>query len=144
MILTVSLAFLGGVAAIFLVFVLGFRRGGESLLMLILAGVVINAFFAALISLMTYFADPNNTLQAIVFWLMGSFASATYDKLWLVLPVITLCSLLIFMLRFRINVLSLGEGDARALGMPVSMTRWTVLLCVILMTSATVAISYGE
>ncbi|WPU21392.1 iron ABC transporter permease [Cedecea neteri] len=141
MILTVSLAFLGGVAAIFLVFVLGFRRGGESLLMLILAGVVINAFFAALISLMTYFADPNNTLQAIVFWLMGSFASATYDKLWLVLPVITLCSLLIFMLRFRINVLSLGEGDARALGMPVSMTRWTVLLCVTLMTSATVAIS---
>ncbi|VEB98724.1 Probable ABC transporter permease protein HI_1471 [Cedecea lapagei] len=45
------------------------------------------------------------------------------------------------MLRFRINVLSLGEGDARALGMPVSITRWTVLLCVTLMTSATVAIS---
>ena len=58
--------------------------------MLILAGVIINAFFAALISLITYFADPNNTLQSIVFWLMGSFASASWPKLWLLLPVVTI------------------------------------------------------
>ncbi|GAB1439709.1 hypothetical protein MASR2M36_24860 [Providencia sp.] len=68
--ITISFAFIGGLLAIVLVFLLGFNRQGSQLLMLILAGVIINAFFAALISLITYFADPNNTLQTIVFWLM--------------------------------------------------------------------------
>ncbi|WP_319772649.1 iron chelate uptake ABC transporter family permease subunit, partial [Salmonella enterica] len=85
--------------------------------MLILAGVIINAFFAALISLITYFADPNNTLQTIVFWLMGSFATATYLKVSVLLPVVIIAGGIIFALRFRINVLSLGEENAQALGL---------------------------
>ncbi|MDX5199077.1 iron chelate uptake ABC transporter family permease subunit, partial [Salmonella enterica subsp. enterica serovar Weltevreden] len=93
------------------------NRHGSSLLMLILAGVIINAFFAALISLITYFADPNNTLQTIVFWLMGSFATATYLKVSVLLPVVIIAGGIIFALRFRINVLSLGEENAQALGL---------------------------
>ena len=139
--ITISFAFLGGLLAIILVFFLGLNRHGSSLLMLILAGVIINAFFAALISLITYFADPNNTLQTIVFWLMGSFASASYLKLGIILPVVLLCIMVIFALRFRINVLSLGEDNAQALGMRITGTRWAVLLSVTLITSATVAVS---
>lgn len=139
--ITITFAFLGGLLAIILVFFLGLNRQGSSLLMLILAGVIINAFFAALISLITYFADPNNTLQTIVFWLMGSFASASYLKLGIILPVVLACIMVIFALRFRINVLSLGEENAQALGMKVTATRWAVLLSVTLITSATVAVS---
>ncbi|WP_047679022.1 MULTISPECIES: iron ABC transporter permease [Xenorhabdus] len=141
MLITISFAFIGGFIAIMLVFMLGSNRYGSRLLMLILAGVIINAFFSALISLITCFADPNNTLQSIIFWLMGSFASATYFKLWILLPVILIAVSLIFALRFRINVLSLGEENAQALGMSVTPTRWLILLCVTLITSATVAIS---
>ncbi|HGN1704255.1 TPA: FecCD family ABC transporter permease [Providencia rettgeri] len=139
--ITISFAFIGGLLAIVLVFLLGFNRQGSQLLMLILAGVIINAFFAALISLITYFADPNNTLQTIVFWLMGSFASASYLKLAILLPVVAISILIIFALRFRINVLSLGEENALALGMKVNPTRWAVLFSVTLITSATVAVS---
>lgn len=139
--ITISFAFLGGLLAIVLVFLLGLNRHGSSLLMLILAGVIINAFFAALISLITYFADPNNTLQTIVFWLMGSFATATYLKVSVLLPVVIIAGGIIFALRFRINVLSLGEENAQALGLPVTATRWTILVCVTLITSATVAVS---
>ncbi|ENG4187210.1 iron ABC transporter permease [Providencia rettgeri] len=139
--ITISFAFVGGLLAIVLVFLLGLNRQGSQLLMLILAGVIINAFFAALISLITYFADPNNTLQTIVFWLMGSFASASYLKLSIIFPVVLVAVLVIFALRFRINVLSLGEENAQALGMKINRTRWAVLLCVALITSATVAVS---
>lgn len=139
--ITITFAFIGGLVAIILVFLLGLNRQGSQLLMLILAGVIINAFFAALISLITYFADPNNTLQTIVFWLMGSFASASYLKLYIVLPVVVVSMAVIFALRFRINVLSLGEENAQALGMRVNGTRWAVLLSVTLITSATVAVS---
>lgn len=139
--ITITFAFIGGLVAIILVFLLGLNRQGSQLLMLILAGVIINAFFAALISLITYFADPNNTLQTIVFWLMGSFASASYLKLYIVLPVVVISMAVIFALRFRINVLSLGEENAQALGMRVNGTRWAVLLSVTLITSATVAVS---
>ncbi|MDR2227448.1 MAG: iron ABC transporter permease [Providencia sp.] len=141
LLITISFAFIGGLAAIIFVFLLGLNRQGSQLLMLILAGVIINAFFAALISLITYFADPNNTLQTIVFWLMGSFASASYLKLSIVFPVVLASVLVIFALRFRINVLSLGEENAQALGMKINRTRWAVLLSVTLITSATVAVS---
>lgn len=141
LLITISFAFIGGLVAIIFVFLLGLNRQGSQLLMLILAGVIINAFFAALISLITYFADPNNTLQTIVFWLMGSFASASYLKLSIVLPVVLVSVLIIFALRFRINVLSLGEENALALGMKINRTRWAVLLSVTLITSATVAVS---
>ncbi|OCG23655.1 ABC transporter permease [Gilliamella sp. wkB108] len=142
MIITVTWAFIGGIIAILLVFFLAFQKQtGQGLLILILAGVVVNAFFAALISLITYFADPNNTLPTIVFWLMGSFSTASYTKLWIVLPTVMIGSSIIIGYRFRINALSLGEEQTQALGLSTTQTRWIILSSVTLITSATVAIS---
>lgn len=142
MFITVTCAFIGGIVAILLVFFLAFQKAsGQGLLVLILAGVVVNAFFAALISLITYFADPNNTLPTIVFWLMGSFSTASYTKLWIVLPTLAIGSSVIIAYRFRINALSLGEEQTQALGLSTTTTRWIILGCVTLITSATVAVS---
>ncbi len=138
---TLSLAFAGGLAAVAIVYVLGRYERRTTMLMLILAGVVTSAFFAALISLATYFADPNDTLPAIVFWLMGSFATASYIKLVSVIGPIVLGMGLLFALRFRINVLSLGDEQARALGIAVEPLRWVLLACVTLVVSASVAVS---
>lgn len=139
--LLMSAAFLGGLVAVVLVYTLGRVNGQTTMLMLVLAGVVTSAFFAAMISLVTYFADPNDRLPAIVFWLMGSFSTATYMKLAAILIPVCIGSGLLLALRFRINVLSLGDEQARAQGIAVEPLRWVLLLCVTVVVSASVAVS---
>lgn len=134
-------AFAGGMVAITAVYLLS-RVGGKSqVLVLVLAGVVTAAFFGSLLSLLTYFADPNETLPAIVFWLMGSFATASYTKLASVIVPIALGMGVLFLLRFRINVLSMGDEHAASLGIAVERVRWALLVCVALIVSSGVAIS---
>lgn len=138
---TLGLAFAGGLLAVAIVYLLGRSQGRTTILMLVLAGVVTSAFFSALISLATYFADPNDSLPAIVFWLMGSFATASYVKLAAAaLPILAGMGLL-YALRFRINVLSLGDEQASAMGIAVEPLRWLLLGCATLVVSASVAVS---
>jgi iron complex transport system permease protein len=134
-----SMAFACGLSALFLVVVMSRRAGRSSILMLVLSGVVISALFSALVSLATYFADPNDTLPAIVFWLMGSFASATPGRAFYMLPIISLFAVPLLLMRFRINILSLGDEEAQALGLKVEPTRWLALACVTGITAASVA-----
>ncbi|HRL21388.1 MAG TPA: iron ABC transporter permease [Alcaligenes sp.] len=138
---TLGLAFAGGLLAVAVVYLLGRSKGRTTILMLVLAGIVTSAFFSALISLATYFADPNDSLPAIVFWLMGSFATASYIKLAsAALPILAGMGLLMA-LRFRINILSLGDEQASALGIAVEPLRWLLLICTTLVVSASVAVS---
>ncbi|MEZ5864850.1 MAG: iron ABC transporter permease, partial [Geminicoccaceae bacterium] len=133
---TVGFAFVFGLLAILIVYLLSRMESQAPILLLVLAGVVTSAFFSALISLVKYVADPDNKLPAIVYWLMGSLASIGWvDVLILALPV-TLGGLLIWGLRFRINVLSFGDEDARALGVHVERTRWMILVAVALISAA--------
>lgn len=134
-----SMAFFAGLGALLLVVVMSRSAGRSSVLMLVLSGVVVAALFSALVSLATYFADPNDTLPAIVFWLMGSFASATPERALYMLPVIAIFAAPLLMMRFRINVLSLGDEEASALGLRVERTRWLALCCVTGITAASVA-----
>ncbi|WP_051478439.1 iron chelate uptake ABC transporter family permease subunit [Arthrobacter sp. H5] len=75
-------AFAFGLAALGLLFLVTSGRGGSPMLMIVLGGVVTGSFFSALVSLVTYLADPFTTLPAIVYWLLGSVATATYAKCW--------------------------------------------------------------
>lgn len=134
-------AFVFGVLATALVYLLARTQRRTTVLMLILAGVVVGAWFAALISLVTYLADPDDAMQAIVFWLMGSFATASWAKLGAVLLPIAAGVGLLHALRFRLNVLSLGDEQAAALGVAVEPLRWAVLACVALVVSASVAVT---
>lgn len=138
---TLGFAFAGGLLAVAIVYLLGRSRGRTTILMLVLAGVVTSAFFSALISLATYFADPYDSLPAIVFWLMGSFATASYVKLGAAVAPIAAGMGLLFALRFRINVLSLGDEQASAMGLVVEPLRWMLLGCATLVVSASVAVS---
>ena len=123
----VACAFIGGMVAIAAVYLIS-RVGRRAILMLVLSGVITDAFFSALISLIKYVADPQNKLPAIVYWLMGSFASVDGQKVLLLMPVVG--GLLLYRLRFRINVLSAGDEEAQALGVrsPAragsSLRRW--------------------
>ncbi|MBX9457027.1 MAG: iron ABC transporter permease [Rhizobium sp.] len=134
-----SMAFGFGLGALLLVIVMSRRAGRSSILMLVLAGIVVSAMFSALVSLATYLADPQDTLPAIVFWLMGSFASATPERALQMVPLVTLFAAPLLLMGFRINVLSLGDEEAQALGVKPERTRWLVLCCVTGITAASVA-----
>nr|WP_319515095.1 iron ABC transporter permease [uncultured Cohaesibacter sp.] len=139
--LLIGSAFLFGLLAMVIVYVISRMNGRTPILMLVLSGVVTSAFFLALVSLIKYIADPDDKLPAIVYWLMGSFARAGYDDMWLLLGVVGLSSVIVYLLRFRINLLSLGDEEAQALGVRVERTRWLILVCVTLITATSVAVA---
>ena len=131
----------GVLAALMLVWLIAALQGRENTLVLILSGIIMSGFFAALVSLMQYMADTEETLPNIVFWLLGSFATANWHKvLMLALPV-SIVSLVLLRLRWRINLLALEEKDALALGVPLKTLRRSVLVCCALLVSSQVAVS---
>ena len=137
--LLIGSAFFFGMLAIIIVYMISRQQGRASVLMLVLSGIVTGAFFSALVSATKFVADPDDKLPAIVFWLMGSFASASYDKVWLIAGPVIVGSIAVYALRFQINVLSLGDEEAQALGMKVERTRWIVLTAIALISAAVVA-----
>ena len=137
--LLIGLAFACGMLAMIIVYSISRQQGRASILMLVLAGIVTSAFFSALVSVTKFVADPDDKLPAIVFWLMGSFATASYDKVWLMAVPVVIGSIVIYLMRFQINVLSLGDEEAQALGAKVERTRWIALIAIALISSAVVA-----
>ncbi len=135
------IAFLFGIGAVVLVKALASVRGRTSILTLVLAGVVMSAFFQAAISIVKLLADPQQKLPSITYWLMGSLASTGYADLALMAAAILPASLVICLLRFQINVVSLGEEKARALGVPIAAVQWIILVASALISAGVVATS---
>jgi iron complex transport system permease protein len=136
------LAFAGGLAAVGLVYAVGSRlRGHDPLLALVLTGVVIGTLLGSAIALMKYLADPYNQLPAITFWLLGSLASISPKDLLIAAPLALAGLAPMLLLRWRMNLLSLPDDEARALGVEVGRLRTLVVACATLMTASVVAIS---
>jgi iron complex transport system permease protein len=136
-----ALSFAGGLIAVLLAWVLaaGLCRRGDPVLMLVLVGILIGSMFTALISLTKYMADPYNKLPVITFWLLGSFASITPKDVRLAgIPIVLGCIPLL-LLRWRLNVLCMGEQEARTLGVNTGALRFCVIVCATLITAATVS-----
>lgn len=134
-------AFVFGLAALVLVFSMSRVDGRTPLLMLVLSGVVVAAFFSALVSALTYVSDPQQRLPAIVFWLLGSLATASWDKVFIAVMPIGAGVGVMMALRWRINVLSLGDEDAQALGVRVELLRWTLLVATTVVVAGAVAVT---
>ncbi|MFV0361232.1 FecCD family ABC transporter permease [Tropicimonas sp.] len=134
-------AFAFGLSALLLVYTLSTAVSKSDILVLVLGGVIVSGFFGALVSLMQFLADSQDKLPVMVFWLLGSFATANADKAWLLAAPVLSCGAGLLMLRWRINILSMGDEDARALGVPVAALRWVVLLLTAMIVSAQVAVS---
>lgn len=136
----VVIALLAG-GALGLIYALAALQGRDSTLGLILSGIILSGFFAALVSLMQYLADSEETLPNIVFWLLGSFATASWHKVLLMILPMAVAAGVLWKLRWRINLLALEERDARSLGVPVAALRRAVLVCCAVLVAAQVAVS---
>jgi len=137
----VVLALLFGILSVVITYSLSKVRGESSVLSLILSGMVITALFSALISLVKYTADPYDKLPAITYWLMGSFSSSSYNNIKIaVLPIISGIMILYF-LRWRINILSLGDEEVKALGMNPVYIRAFIIIAVTMITATCVTLT---
>ena len=135
---TSLLAFLCGAASVWLAYYFSKSRGSVSMMSLVLSGIIISSIFSALISLVKYAADPYDKLPAITYWLMGSFSKADFDKLEIIgLPMIAAGALLLAM-RWRINILSLGEEEARSLGIDPARLRNIAIVAATVITALSV------
>ncbi|OPY69792.1 MAG: putative ABC transporter permease protein [Syntrophorhabdus sp. PtaU1.Bin050] len=135
-----SLAFAFGIIAVMGTYGASRRRTGTSLLILVLVGVIIGSFFSALIGLVKYVADPEDQLPTIVYWLMGSMAGASYKDLAWGAPPIILGTSVLLLLRWKINILSLGEEEAQSLGINTKWFKGVVILAATIITAASVSL----
>jgi iron complex transport system permease protein len=137
-----ALAFAGGIATVGLVYLISSAvRGRDPTLVLILAGVVVGSLTGAAISLLKVLADPYDQLPAITFWLLGSLASIRKADVSNTLPLVLLGLAPLIALRWRINVLSLGDEEAKALGVEAGQLRLVVIAGATLITASVVAIA---
>lgn len=133
-------AFVGGLIAVTAVYMIGTAiRTRDPVLVLVLAGVVVGSLLGAGVGLVKYLADPYNQLPAMTFWLLGSLAAANVADLVPLFGPVLIGSLVLLALRHRMNVMSLPEEEARALGVPTGPLRIAIVAAATLVTSASVA-----
>jgi iron complex transport system permease protein len=135
-----GLAFAGGMLAVALVYLIGSSiRSGDIVLILVLTGVVIGSLLGAGVGLLKYLADPYNQLPAMTFWLLGSLAGTDRNDLLPLFGPIAFGTAVLLALRWRMNVMSLPEEEARALGVATGPLRLAIVAAATLVTSAGVA-----
>lgn len=149
----VSIVFLGGAAwlvqggaALFALAGLGLTyllarriRYGGWVLRLVLAGIAVSALFSAGLGILKYLADPLRQLPELTFWLLGGLASITWNKLLSILPAAAIGLVLLFVYRWRLNVLALNDETAFSLGTAPRRDRLLLLTAAVLPTAAVIS-----
>ncbi|MFI3250716.1 MAG: iron ABC transporter permease [Eubacteriales bacterium] len=133
------LSLLLGLIALVVTTAISRMHGKSSIIMVVLGGMVVSSLFQAFVSLVKYVADPEEVLPTITYWLMGSMSRATYPTLAVGLPFIAVGILFIYLLRWRLNILSLQEDEAKSLGVNIRVYRACIMVASTLITAASVS-----
>lgn len=134
-------ALVGGLTAVLLTVTIPKLMRNRSTLILVLAGIIVQGFMSAVMGLLKYVADPESELAEITYWQMGRVSNSSTQDILTVLPAMLLAVALLLALRWRINVLSLGDTEAEALGINLRLIRGTAVLCSTVVTACAVCIS---
>ncbi|MDO5095234.1 MAG: iron ABC transporter permease [Peptostreptococcaceae bacterium] len=132
-----SLSF--GIFAVAVAIYVGKSKSNSSIVMMILAGVLVSYMFQAFVSLVKYVADTDSKLPAITFWLMGSMSGVSYKTLSIGTPFILIGSLSLYAMRWKLNVLSLGDDEAKSLGINLKRTKLFIIFFSSMITAACVS-----
>ena len=133
------IAFVFGLLGVAITYMLARVYQTTPVLMLVLSGVVVGAFFSALLSGVKFVADPQNKLPAITYWLLGSFNAATLGTVAMVVPAIAAGTIGLLLVSWKLNLLSMGDEEARALGVRTERLKGAVVVCTTLITAAAVS-----
>lgn len=136
-------AFVMGIFAVALSYFLSkaIGRGTNMILLLVLCGMTVNTLFQAFVSIIKYLADTESQLPEMTYWLMGSIAKVSYKDLAFFLIPFLIGIIPIIALKWRLNVLSFGEDEAKAMGVNVSSVRVICIICATLLTAAVVSVA---
>lgn len=134
-------AFFFGILALIMVYALANFVSKSNLFALILSGIVVSGFFSALISLIQYISDEEEKLPNIIYWLLGSFSSANYERLSLMVFVAIPVMIIFVLMRWRFNLLSLQDHDMKLLGVDITKLRFVILGLSSLIIAAQVSVS---
>ncbi len=133
-----GLAFGFGLSAVLTAYSIAHIRGDASPIILLLSGIIVSAFFSAITSFIEFIV-PKDKLPSIVFWTMGGFTFASWEKVAISFPVVILCSIFIYLVRWRLNVIALGDEQAQSLGINVKRLRAILILISTLIVSVVIA-----
>lgn len=134
-------AFVSGMVTVCAVFLIAERAPGVRVVNLILAGIMVSSLFTAGTSYIKLVADPTNQLPEITYWLMGSLSGAKLkDVAFAAIPMAIGCVPLL-LIRWQINLLTLGDDEAHTLGVNTNLLRFVVIVCATLITAASIAVS---
>lgn len=134
-------SFVFGLIGVFLAYLISTKIKEDPLITLVITGVLVGSIFTSLTSLIKYMADTNDKLPTITFWLMGSLSTITHRDIKTILLPIALGMIPLYILKWRLNVLSLNEDEAKTLGLDTDKLRIVVVICSTLMTAAAVSVS---
>ena len=138
--LTMLMAFGFGILTVVLVWLVSSRAKGKRVMSLILAGIVISSLFEAGTSYIKLVADPNEALPKITYWLMGSLSGTTRDKVSFVFLPMLIGLVILFVLRWQLGVLTMGDEEARTMGVNARVVRPVIILASTLITAAAVSV----
>ena len=138
---TTASSFLFGLIAVGLTYLVGRLSRIRSPLAMVLAGVMVSSLFSAGTSFIKLVADTNEQLPAITYWLMGALTSVRLDDLHFAMVPILLGLIPLFFLRWRLNLLTVSEAEARSMGVNTRLLRFVIIVCATLATAASVSIS---
>jgi len=134
-------AFIGGLIAVVLTLSIPKMLRSNSNIMLVLSGIIVGGLMSSIMGFIKYTADPETQLAAITYWEMGSFSYIKLNTLLLILPVIIVPLVVLLRISWWIDVLSLGESEAKSLGANVGRMRILAIVCATLLTAASVSIA---
>lgn len=135
-------AFFASIVTVLLVLLVSSRAKGNRVLVTVLAGVMVSSLFSAGVSFTKLVADPQDSLPAITYWLMGSLTGAKLDmNLGLTMIPMVIGLAVLFALRWRINILTMGDDEASTMGIDARRLRMVIILAATLITAASVSIS---
>ena len=136
-----AMAFVSSLISVLIVYIIGTKARGDKAVSFILAGIMIGSIASSLTSFVKLVADPNSELPAITYWLMGSLSGTSNKTLLYILIPMLLGLIPIFIIRWRINILTLGDDEAKTVGVNPLVIRLIVVICSTLITASAVSVS---
>ncbi len=140
-VMTSAFAFAFALITVFLVLLISSRARGNHMMVVVLAGIMVSSLFQAGVSYAKLVADPTDELADITYWLMGSLTGANMSEIVMVFPVMFVGCAVLFALRWRINILTMGDDEAATMGVNARRTRIVVIVAATLITAASVCVT---
>ena len=134
-------AFAASLVTVALVFTVSRHARGDRVLGLVLAGIMVSSLFQSGTSFLKLVADPNNQLPQITYWLMGSLSGAKWSDLGFVILPVLIGLIPLLALRWQLNVITMGDDEARAMGVNAHRVRMGIVICSTLVTASAVSVS---